>query len=106
MTRNQLPEHCRAQYASLGPTFLTFDGLQAEPGLYANLYQHGLGLKQLVRALGLANAYQTHKDATWERHRNGAPATRWTWPRITERARQIATERGFLPPAQWFQQNH
>lgn len=105
MTRDQLIAYCRAQYEEGGLAALTYKSLSAEKGLYFNLYQNGITQAELVRVLGLEDAFHDYKTLNWERKRNGKISKRWTWERVIDEAKRVTDENGFLPPAAWFQVN-
>lgn len=104
MTDAELLAHCRDLYDSGGIAALSFSALKAA-GVYYPLYERGIRQKELLTRLGIEADYKKHKATRPLQRRDGRAVARWTWDRIVEEARQVATKQANLPPAAWFQQN-
>jgi hypothetical protein len=92
MSDNDLMLYLKARYQKLGVEGLTYTSLKKEKGLYSLLYSRGLRAGNILSKLGLENELKKHKENK-------------LWGKIIDIVDPIVEEKGFLPPAQWFQSN-
>lgn len=105
MSTSELLEFLRQRYLAHGIGSLSYPELKKEKGLYFHIYGKGLKLKDVISELGLNDEYREYKDKHFTKEVDGNTQHRWTWDRVIEEASLTVEEHGFLPPAQWFQNN-
>ncbi|WP_286219728.1 hypothetical protein [Marinobacter apostichopi] len=105
MSNNELLAYLWERYCSEGIASLSYPELKKEKGLYFQMYGKGLKINDVISKLGLEEEYQEYKNNNFTKRVDGVTQRRWTWARVLEEAAEVANQMGFLPPAQWFQQN-
>lgn len=104
MSRAELLEFCRTLYAKNGVTAFSYPSLKAISTLYFHLYANGLAQKTLLKELGIEAEYKQYLISQPYKY-GDATRSRWTWIALVEKANDIKSAEGRLPPALWFQTN-
>ena len=105
MSEQEIMEFLRDRYQRNGIGSLSYVSIKKEKGLYFHLYKKGLKIEEIIRKLSLEKEYSAFKTNNFTKIVNGKVHRRWSWKRIIEEAEPIVKANGFLPPAQWFQNN-
>ena len=105
MEREQLIEYCRKLFEVGGLGAIRYPALKKHKGLYFRLYYLGVKHRDLLQLLGVSESYREHKHKTFIRTRGDQIQRGWTWQRVLDEAADVVKQLGFLPPAQWFQEN-
>lgn len=105
MSDREILDYLRKRYREQGIASLSYKEIKKVKGLYFNLYDRGMKLKDIPKKLGVQKEYNEYKTKTFTKTVNGKIHRRWSWDRVISEASAVVAEQGFLPPAQWFQLN-
>jgi hypothetical protein len=105
MNEDEMIQYLLVRYQKLGIGSLSYVSIKKEKGLYFQIYKKGLNIKSIIKILGLEEEYNSFKTEHFSKLVQGKKQKRWSWERVIEESTVIVNSNGFLPPAQWFQQN-
>ena len=95
MSKEQLINYCRNSYKENGIEILTYAKISETGNLYFSLYKYGITINSLIAILDLKNEYDDYKQNN----------KKWSLENILQQTKEIITELGYLPPAEWFRKN-
>ncbi len=92
MTKQELKDYLWARYKKEGVSALSYSSIKKEKGLYFQLYSKGLKIRDFIEEFGLKDEYHAAQSC-------------WSWEKVINETTKVVENHGYLPPAQWFQQN-